>query len=486
MAACEEMDGPTEQELDAIRAATFTVEAIAERERVTDHDTAAFVDVLAASAGPAGRWIHYGLTSSDVLDTGLALQLRRVGELVLPDSRRWSRRSPRPRASTSTRCAPGARTASTPSRPRSGSSSPGSRSRRTATPSGWSARSRRRASARSRAPSAPTPRPRRTSRSACWRGSGSPASRSRRRSWPATATPSCSRRSRWPARASSASPPSSATSPGPRSARCASRSAAGRRGRARCPTSATRSSPSRSSGSRGCCAATPRPRSRTSRCGTSATSPTPRSSGSSCPTRRSCSTTSSGATLALVEGMVVDAERMRENLELTHGALFSQRVLLALVESGLGRDDAYRVVQRLAQEAIDSRVPMRELLAADPAGAGLDLDAIFDYAPVRALRRGDRRAARRDQRAAGPRAATAGTYRRRATRPGWSCTGCATWPGQVRDLVGVAEATDGHACLELVGLAGEHPGVGDQRRCDRVDGDARRRRRALARKCVRP
>jgi adenylosuccinate lyase len=85
--------------------------------------------------------------------------------------------------------------------------------------------------------------------------------------------------------------------------------------------------------------------------------------------------------LALVDGMVVDTDRMRENLELTHGALFSQRVLLALVESGLSRDDAYRVVQGLAQEAIDSRVPMRELLAADPAGAGLDLDAIFDYVP---------------------------------------------------------------------------------------------------------
>src|SRR5579875_2474587 len=87
VAACEEMEGPAAAELDAIRAASFTVEAIAERERVTDHDVAAFVDVLADSAGPAGRWIHLGLTSSDVLDTGLALQLRRVGELVLPDSR---------------------------------------------------------------------------------------------------------------------------------------------------------------------------------------------------------------------------------------------------------------------------------------------------------------------------------------------------------------------------------------------------------------
>ena len=87
VAACEEMDGPTDPELEAIRKATFTVEAVNERERVTDHDTAAFVDVLAASAGPAGRWIHYGLTSSDVLDTGLALQIRAAGELILPDAR---------------------------------------------------------------------------------------------------------------------------------------------------------------------------------------------------------------------------------------------------------------------------------------------------------------------------------------------------------------------------------------------------------------
>src|SRR6201995_831552 len=88
VAAAEELEGPTAGELDAIRAATFTVEEINEREKVTDHDTAAFVDVRAASAGPAGRWIPHGLTSSDVLDTGLALQLRRVAELVLPDSRR--------------------------------------------------------------------------------------------------------------------------------------------------------------------------------------------------------------------------------------------------------------------------------------------------------------------------------------------------------------------------------------------------------------
>src|SRR4051812_46732404 len=90
VAAAEALDAPTPEEVAAIRAARFTVEAVQERERVTDHDTAAFVDVLAASAGPAGRWIHYGLTSSDVVDTGLALQLRRAGELILPGARELS------------------------------------------------------------------------------------------------------------------------------------------------------------------------------------------------------------------------------------------------------------------------------------------------------------------------------------------------------------------------------------------------------------
>jgi adenylosuccinate lyase len=65
--------------------ARFTVEAVAERERVTRHDVAAFVDVVAASVGEAGRWIHFGLTSSDVLDTGLALQLRAASAVLLTD-----------------------------------------------------------------------------------------------------------------------------------------------------------------------------------------------------------------------------------------------------------------------------------------------------------------------------------------------------------------------------------------------------------------
>jgi adenylosuccinate lyase len=83
--------------------------------------------------------------------------------------------------------------------------------------------------------------------------------------------------------------------------------------------------------------------------------------------------------IALAEGMVVDRQRMRENLDLTHGALFSQRLLGVLLQRGQTRDEAYRIVQRLAQQALDERVPLRELLSADPAGAGLDLDAIFDY-----------------------------------------------------------------------------------------------------------
>jgi adenylosuccinate lyase len=87
VAACEAMEGPSEEELDAIRRATFTVEAVNERERVTDHDVAAFVDVLSESAGDAGRWIHFGLTSSDVLDTATALQLRAAGKIVLAGAR---------------------------------------------------------------------------------------------------------------------------------------------------------------------------------------------------------------------------------------------------------------------------------------------------------------------------------------------------------------------------------------------------------------
>jgi len=80
---------PAEAAAAARANAAFTVEAVNERERVTDHDVAAFVDVVAQSVGEHGRWIHYGLTSSDVLDTALALQLRQAGEIVLASARAY-------------------------------------------------------------------------------------------------------------------------------------------------------------------------------------------------------------------------------------------------------------------------------------------------------------------------------------------------------------------------------------------------------------
>jgi adenylosuccinate lyase len=81
----------------------------------------------------------------------------------------------------------------------------------------------------------------------------------------------------------------------------------------------------------------------------------------------------------LVEGLVVRPERMRRNLDSSHGLFFSQRLLLALVESGLTRDEAYRLVQRHALRAWDEEQDFRELVRADRELAGrVDLDAVFD------------------------------------------------------------------------------------------------------------
>ena len=81
----------------------------------------------------------------------------------------------------------------------------------------------------------------------------------------------------------------------------------------------------------------------------------------------------------LVEGLVVRAERMRENLDASHRLYFSQRLLLALVEAGLSRDDAYRLVQRHAMRAWDEGLDFPELVRADAEIAGrVDLDAVFD------------------------------------------------------------------------------------------------------------
>jgi adenylosuccinate lyase len=68
----------------------------------------------------------------------------------------------------------------------------------------------------------------------------------------------------------------------------------------------------------------------------------------------------------VIEGLVVDPERMRANLDRSQGLIHSQRVLLALTEAGLDRQDAYEIVQRHAMRAWHERQPLQDLLAADP------------------------------------------------------------------------------------------------------------------------
>ena len=81
----------------------------------------------------------------------------------------------------------------------------------------------------------------------------------------------------------------------------------------------------------------------------------------------------------LMEGLVVRPERMRANLEATGGLFFSQRLLLALVASGLERDEAYRTVQRHAMRAWDEGLDFRGLVRSDQEIASrVDLDEVFD------------------------------------------------------------------------------------------------------------
>jgi adenylosuccinate lyase len=70
------------------QATAPTPDRLAERERLTGHDLAAFVDLVAEPLGPEGRWLHYGLTSSDVVDTGLALQVQAAGTPLLENLER--------------------------------------------------------------------------------------------------------------------------------------------------------------------------------------------------------------------------------------------------------------------------------------------------------------------------------------------------------------------------------------------------------------
>jgi adenylosuccinate lyase len=87
----------------------------------------------------------------------------------------------------------------------------------------------------------------------------------------------------------------------------------------------------------------------------------------------------------LLDGLGIKSERMRENIARGLGLHASSRVLVALVErGGIGRDEAYAIVQRAALRAADERAPLRDLLAVDPVVAQklslTDLDACFDEA----------------------------------------------------------------------------------------------------------
>jgi adenylosuccinate lyase len=377
VAACEEMDGPTPADLEAIREATFTVDAVKEREKVTDHDVAAFVDVLSASAGDSGRWIHFGLTSSDVLDTALALQLRAAGAIVLAGALELSDAlAERAREHVDTVCV--GRTHGVHAEPTTFGIKL----------AGFAFEARRNAERLSRA----------------FEGASVGAVSGAVGNYSAT---SPEFEARVLARLGlHAEPVSTQVVPRDRHAELLQAIALAGAGLERFATEIRHlqrtevrevEEPFRSGQQKGS-SAMPHKRNPIT---------TERITGLARLLRGYATAavenvalwherdiSHSGAervalpdatilldymqslALRVVRGMVVHADRMRENLDLTHGALFSQRVLLALVANGMQRDEAYRIAQDYAQRAWDERTPLRSLL--EQADLGLDLDAVFD------------------------------------------------------------------------------------------------------------
>jgi adenylosuccinate lyase len=386
LAACEELpgllgaDGPSEAELRAIAGASFTVAEVQERELVTEHDVAAFVDVLGASVGEAGRWIHFGLTSSDVLDTALALQLRAAGEPILAGARELVvTLTARAREHVDTLCV---------GRTHGVHAEPTTFGLKLA---GFAFEAHRNAERLQRA----------FAQVAVGAISGAVGT---------YAATSPEFEARVLGRLGLASEDvSTQVVPRDRHAELLGAIALAGAGLERIATEVRHlqrtevrevQEPFRA-GQKGS-SAMPHKRNPIKSEQISGLARVLRANAQAGLENvalwheRDISHSSvervilpdstilldylQHRAIALVRDMTVDTQRMRANLELTHGALFSQRVLLALVEAGSSRDEAYRVVQELAQRAWDNGVPLRELLAADERARGLDLDAIFDYA----------------------------------------------------------------------------------------------------------
>jgi len=380
VAACEAMEGPTAEELEAIRAATFTVEAVNEREKTTDHDVAAFVDVLSASAGQAGRWIHYGLTSSDVLDTALALQLKRAGEIIVPGAHRL--------AETLARRAREHKDTLTVGRTHGVHAEPTTFGIKLA---GFAFEAHRNAQRLERAFA-------QVAVGAISGAVGTYAATSPRFEQKILERLGLGRE-----------PVSTQVVARDRHAELLQAIALAGAGMERLATEIRHlqrtevreaEEPFRR-GQKGS-SAMPHKRNpikteqitglaRVLRGNAQAAVENvalwhERDISHSAPERVILPDSTilldylQARLTAVVDGLVVHEQRMLENLEITSGALFSQRLLLALIEqAGMVRDDAYRIVQRTAQQAWDTRTPLRQLIAQEPAAAGLDLDAIFDY-----------------------------------------------------------------------------------------------------------
>ncbi len=377
VAACEEMDGPTEEDRAAIRAASFTVEAVAERERTTDHDVAAFVDVLSESAGPAGRWIHFGLTSSDVLDTALALQLRAAGEVIVPAARAYAAALvSRAREQRDTLCV--GRTHGVHAEPTTFGIKL----------AGFAFEAHRNAERLERA----------FAQAAVGALSGAVGTY-------AATGPAFERRV-LERLGLAAEPVSTQVVPRDRHAELLAAIALAGAGLERFATEVRHlqrtevrevEEPFRA-GQKGS-SAMPHKRNPIKAEQISGLARVLRGNAQAGLEdvalwhERDISHSSVERVILpdstilvdylldrarrLVEGMTVYPDRMRQNLEATHGALFSQRVLLALVAGGMGRDEAYRIVQRLAQRAWDEGTPLRGLVEAEHPE--LDAAAIFDH-----------------------------------------------------------------------------------------------------------